>query len=351
MKFKNKIIKIIGITIISISLLACSSKNSAKKSQENLKENNAKQIVFQVGFENNQTEPTAKAVDKWSELVDKKSNGSIKLEAFPNSSLGSKTDLMDQMKIGQPVITVTDAAYLADYGVKDFGILYAPYLFNNWDEVWKTIDSDWYKELSNELSEKAGLRIISSNWIYGDRSFMTNKKVVLPKDIKGLKVRVSSNDIAIESFKNLGVSPVAMEMGDVYTALQTKVIDGVENPIISLGNRSFDEIRKFLVKDNHILASQIWVCSSEVFDSLTEEQKKVLVDSANEAGLFNNDMYTQATKETEEKMKKSGVEITELTREEFEQWANAGKSFFDLGSKFGWSENLYDKVRNIAESK
>lgn len=347
--------KILGLALASTLLFTGCSAGNNDNSKETNKETNKEEIQatetikFQVGYENNQNEPTSKAVEKWAELVKEKSDGKIEFELFPNSSLGSKTDLMDQMQIGQPVITVADAAYLAEYGVNDYGILYAPYLFNNWDEVWKAIDSDWYKSLTDELAKKSKIRVLSSNWIYGERCFMTNKKVVVPKDIEGLKVRVSSNDIAIKSFENLGVSPVAMEMGDVYTSLQTKMIDGVENPLVSLSNRSFDEVCKYVVKNNHIFASQIWVCSEEFFEKLTEEERQIVIDAANEAGLYNNELYEEATNEAEEKMKENGVEITELNEEEFNEWVNKGKKFFDLGKEFGWSDNLYQTIRDLVE--
>ena len=90
-------------------------------------------VTIQVGYENATSEPAAKAVEKWKELVESKSNGTIKMELFPNSALGKKTELIDQMILGEPMITVADGAFLADYGVPDFGIFYAPFMFDTWD--------------------------------------------------------------------------------------------------------------------------------------------------------------------------------------------------------------------------
>ena len=98
-------------------------------------------VTIQVGYENATSEPAAKAVEKWKELVESKSNGTIKMELFPNSALGKKTELIDQMILGEPMITVADGAFLADYGVPDFGIFYAPFMFDTWDEEWSAIES------------------------------------------------------------------------------------------------------------------------------------------------------------------------------------------------------------------
>ena len=84
------------------------------------------------------------------------------------------------MVMGENTITVADGAFLADYGVPDFGIFYAPFMFDNWDEEWAVIDSDWYKDLCDQLASKGGIRVLSSNWIYGSRDIMSTKQITSP---------------------------------------------------------------------------------------------------------------------------------------------------------------------------
>ena len=129
-------------------------------------------------------------------------------------------------------------------------------------------------------------RQLSSNWIYGARNILSVKPVTLPEDLAGLKLRVSSNDLSISSFNSLGASSVGMDMGDVYQALQAKTIDAVENPITPLANRSFQEVAKYLVEDEHILATSMWICGDTFFQSLTADQQKILTEAADEAGLY-----------------------------------------------------------------
>ncbi len=303
-------------------------------------------VTIQVGYENATTEPAAMAVEKWKELVEEKSNGSITLELFPNSALGKKTELIDQMILGEPVITVADGAFLADYGVADFGIFYAPFMFDNWDEEWRVIDSDWYKDLCDQLASKAQIRVLSSNWIYGVRNILSTSKIVTPEDLKGVKLRVSSNDLSILSFNDLGAASVGMDMGDVYQALQAKTIDAVENPITSLANRSFQEVAKYLVEDEHILATSMWICGEGFYSSLSEEQQKILAECADEAGLYNNELQDAAEEEARQKLLDAGVEITALSDEEKAAWVEAGQVFFgEAAEQLGWSEGLYDTVK------
>ncbi|MDD3368199.1 MAG: C4-dicarboxylate TRAP transporter substrate-binding protein [Lachnospiraceae bacterium] len=309
-------------------------------------------IKIQVGYENATTEPAAMAVEKWAELVKEKSNGTMELELFPNSALGKKTELIDQMILGENVITVADGAFLADYGVNDFGIFYAPFMFDSWDEEWAVIGSDWYADLCQQLADTASIRVVSSNWIYGVRNIMSVKKVVTPADLAGLKLRVSSNKLSITSFEDLGASAVGMDMGDVYQALQAKTIDGVENPITSLANRSFQEVAKYLVKDEHILATSMWICGESFFSSLTPEQQQILTETADEAGLYNNDLQEEKEAEATQILLDAGVEITELTDEQKAEWVEAGQKFFDEASEaLGWSEGLYDTVKAAGKAQ
>ncbi|MGI6180609.1 MAG: C4-dicarboxylate TRAP transporter substrate-binding protein [Agathobaculum sp.] len=306
-------------------------------------------VTINVGYENAVTEPAAKACEKWKELVEEKSGGSIKLELFPNSTLGKKNDLIDQMLMGENVITVADGAFLADYGVKDFGFFYAPYAFESWDELWKVLDSDWYADLCDQLASTGGLRVLSSNWIYGARDILSIKPVHTPADLAGLKMRVSSNDLSTTSFEDLGATAVGMDMGDVYQAMSGGTIDAVENPITSLYNRSFQEVAKYLCKNEHILATSMWICGETFFSTLTEEQQQILMECADEAGLMNNDLYDEATAEAEQGMIDAGVTVYELTEEDKAAWVEAAQKFFEGATEaMGWTEGLYDTVKAIA---
>ena len=306
-------------------------------------------IVINVGYENAITEPAHQACEKWKELVAEKSEGTIDLELFPNSTLGKKNDLIDQMLFGENIITVADGAFLAEYGVKDFGFFYAPYAFDNWDQLWTVLDSDWYAGLKDQLAEAGGIRVVSSNWIYGARDILSTKEVHVPSDLSGLKLRVSSNDLSVKSFESLGATPVGMDMSDVYQAMSGGTIDAVENPISSLYNRSFQEVGKYLVKNEHILATSMWICGESFYQTLTPEQQQILCECADEAGLTNNELYEEMAETAEQGMIDAGVTVYTPTEEEKQAWIDAAQPFFETASEtLGWSEGLYDTVHEIA---
>lgn len=351
-----KLRKVMALTMAAVmvcSMTACGGETAqtdsgAEETQEASTDtsggSNGDAIVLQIGFENSITEPVGQALEKWQSLVDEKGDGSIKIELYPDSQLGSKNELIDSMLLGEPVATLCDGSFYADYGVPDFSITYAPYLFDSWEQCWTLIESDWYKEQSSKLEEK-GLKLISSNWIYGDRHTLTTKKVESLADLKGLKIRVPSNKIQSLSFDVLGATSTGMDLGEVYQALQTGTIDGAENPLATLYGRKLHEVAKYLLMDGHVKNFTTWVCSADFFNGLTPEQQELLQETGNEAGLYNNELQQESEEEYLQKMIDEGVTVTEPTEETMQELKEAASKIYDMGDEFGWSDGLYETVR------
>lgn len=299
--------------------------------------------TLQIGFENSLSEPIGQALVKWQELVAEKGDGSLTIELFPDSQLGNKTDIIDQMLLGEPVMTLADGAFYADYGVPDFGIVFGPYLFTSWDECWKLIDSDWYAEQSAKL-EDLGLKLVASNWAYGIRHTLTTKKVETVDDLAGLQIRVPTNQIQSKGFEVLGATPVGMSLGDVYTALQQGTIDGAENPLSTLYGRKLQEVAKYLILDGHVYNFTTWICSADWFNSLTAEQQELLISTGREAGVYNNELAAEADQKYLDLMVADGVEVVDPSDEVVAAFQEKAKAFYDL-DVFGWSEGLYDTVK------
>lgn len=306
--------------------------------------------VVQICYENNPGEPIDLACKEWKKLVEERSNGSMLVELFPSSQLGSKTDLIDQMIAGDAVITIADGAFYAERGVPDFGIVFGPYLFDNWEECWKLTKSDWYAEQSAKL-EKNGIKLLASNWIYGDRHTMTKTPVHSPADLKGMKIRVAASNIFIKGFEALGASPTPMALGEVYTALQQKTIDGLENPLPVLYNGKFQEVAKYLVLDAHVKNFTTWCAGTIFFNSLSPDHQKLLLETAHEAGLRNNEFQAEAEAGVRGLLEADGVIIHEPTAEEKAQFREAGRKFYDYPEiNNSWTPGLYDTINAIIKN-
>ncbi|SHH58398.1 tripartite ATP-independent transporter solute receptor, DctP family [Anaerosphaera aminiphila DSM 21120] len=347
-----KLKKVLSLTLVSVmmlfSLTACGKSNEEGKNNADTPvattETADAEVVLQVGFENNMTEPFSQGVQKWADLLAEQSNGTMKIDLYPDSQLGGKPALIDSMLLGENVCTLADGAFYADYGVPDFGIVFGPFLFDTWDECWTLIESDWYKEQTKLLEDK-GLKLIASNWKYGERHTLTVDPVNTVDDLKGMKIRVPSNQIQSLGFDTMGAASVGMDLGDVYQALQTKTIDGAENPLATLYGRKLHEVAKNLILDGHVKNFTTLVCSEDWFNGLTEEQQELLVSTAKEAGLYNNEIQEIADKDYLDKMKEEGVTVVEPSEEVIAAFKEKVKPFYEMEDTFGWTPGLYDTVK------
>ena len=330
-----------------LSLAACGSKTEEPKQDDSSADNNppAEEVVhIMFGHDNLPGEPLTMAAEYWAEKLKEVSGGTMVLDVYDSSSAGSKTDLLDQLVAGDAVMVVGDGGTAADYGVSDMNIIMGPYLFSDWSQVDKLVQSDLWADLKNQMAD-AGMTIVSDNWQYGCRSTMSSKKLETPDDFKGLLIRVPNSSAYIDGMTALGAAPTAMSLNEVYTALQQKTVDAVENPLSTLLANSFDEVCKYLLLDRHMYQVQFVILNTDFFNSLTEQQQKWLLETGEMASKYQNELMMKAEADNVQVMLDRGVEITEI---DFDTFAEAAKSFYtDSACAANWSDGLYDRVLAI----
>ncbi|MCD8140564.1 MAG: C4-dicarboxylate TRAP transporter substrate-binding protein [Planctomycetaceae bacterium] len=300
-------------------------------------------VEVNVGFGPTLDVPYGQGHTYWAKLVEEQSNGTIKLNLFPNDQLGSGKDQIEQAWMGDPVVHSTDTAMFADLGVPDIGILQAPYLCETWEQMEKLFASDWFKEQEKLLEEK-GFKVIASNWRYGDRNTLTTKPVKSPKDMAGLKIRVPQSMIFVKAFEALGASATPLALGEVYTSLQQGVIDGLENPLGTIWGGKYHEVAKYLLLDAHMKTINIFVCGTAFWETLTPEQQDLLTRTAKEAGEYQNTILAEFETEILEQMKAEGVTVTPIDYDEFKA---AVEAFYTYPEFSYWTPGLYEKIKKI----
>lgn len=325
--------------LLTFSLTGCGSTNTTT-GNSSAPAASDKKVVIKVGYENNPGEPIDQAMKKMADIVKEKSNGSMELQLFPSSQLGSKKDITQQALMGANVMTITDASFLADY-VPDMGILSGPYLGKSYEDMIKLTESDWWKGLTKQLGDK-GLHIVTTNWHYGDRSILSKKPITKPEDLKGMKIRVPDAKLMIDSLKAMGATATPMPLGDVYTSLTQGVIDGVENPLSVLYGGKFHEAVKYLSLTKHMNMLTQWIVGQKFYSTLTPEQQKILDNAGNEAGLYMNKIGAEADQKALDAMKAAGVKVNEVDMDAFR---TAVKPLYQNSSS--WTPGLYDKLQDL----
>jgi tripartite ATP-independent transporter DctP family solute receptor len=301
-------------------------------------------MELQIAHDNHPGDPLTVACEYWAEILEERSNGTMVLKTYPSGQLGSKNDLIDQMYAGDPIMVVVNGPYAADRGVADLGIMQAPYLFTNWSQLRKLMDSEWGDSQKEQLRD-IGMQVVADNWQYGARHTLTVKPVKTPADLQGMKIRTQGSTIHVEGFRVLGANPTPMTLSEVYTSLQQGVIEGLENPISVLYSGKFHEVAKNLMLDGHIYDLSFIVIGTGVFDSLTAEQQELLIETGLEAGRKQNELAAAADKKFLDQMVAEGVVINDIDVMEFQE---AAASFYEnsaITSK--WSPNLFETVQSI----
>ncbi|MDC7288470.1 C4-dicarboxylate TRAP transporter substrate-binding protein [Blautia schinkii] len=302
------------------------------------------EYVIKLCYENNDGDPIDNGCDKWAELVKEKTDGAVEIQIYPSSQLGAKADLIEMMLMGQNVATIADGSYLMDY-VPDFGVVMGPYLFDEWDQMYKLTGSDWWAEQSAKLEDE-GLKIVSKNWIYGDRQLLTKDPIESLADLKDLKIRVPNNDISVKMFNLLGAASTPMALSEVYTSLSQGVVDGVENPLTTLWNNNFQEVCKHLTMTGHQMTFSNFIVGKDFFDTIPEEYQKAIMEAGDEAAEYNNELYKEETEELLGKFEEAGVTVHELS--DLDDFKAAVQELYQQYEDEGtWTAGTYDTIQKI----
>lgn len=218
------------------------------------------------------------AMTAWAEDLKEKSGGSINIQIIPNGTLGSETDMLGQIQAGALDMAKVSASTLGNFS-ETYNAFSVPYVFDSKEHFFKVMDSELMQEVYSATADQ-GFRGLS--WLdSGARSFYTkNTPIRKPEDLKGLKIRTMDSQMAIDMMTALGGSSTVMGYGDIYTALQQGVIDGAENNVTAL--RDHGDVAKYYSYDMHTMIPDIVVISQKVWDSMSEDQKQIMAESAKE---------------------------------------------------------------------
>lgn len=229
-------------------------------------------------------EPYHQGFLNWAKSVEEKTKGGLKIEVFHSAQLGVEEDIIEQIRAGANIGQNTDSARMGNY-VPGIAIMNGPYFAENLEEVAKLTKSPTVKGFLDELANKYGLKILSFSWVQGYRHFFTNKPIRTPEDLKGLRIRTPPAPIWQESVRALGATPVALAFGEMYPALQSKVMDGVELVYNNIPAGRFYEVLKYVSETRHIMLVNYEAISAKWFNTLSPDYQKILVEECDKAGI------------------------------------------------------------------
>ncbi len=259
--------------------------------------------------------PVHKAMMFMAQRCEELSDGKLTIEVYPAEQLGSEQQCVELVQIGSLAITKVSAAVMESFAdaYKVFGL---PYIFRSKEHSFKVMDGEIGKELllSTENKWIRGLTYYDA----GSRSFYTiDKPINTPDDLAGLKIRVMRSITAVEMIRALGGSATPISWGELYTALQSGVVDGAENNPPSLYTSRHYEVCKYYSLDEHTTIPDVLVVSKIIWDKLSDQEKKWLQQAADESAQLERKLWAESEKESLEEVQKAGVKINYPNKEPF----------------------------------
>lgn len=270
-----------------------------------------KPMVLRLAETHAQDYPTTRGDYEFARLVKERSNGRIVIEVYPGSQLGQEKAVIEQVQFGAIDITRVSVSPMAAF-VPKLNAFQMPYLYRDADHMWKVLNGDIGKGL---LASLEPFGFIGLGWFEsGSRNFYNSKRPVNnPADLKGLKIRVQESELMMGLVSAFGANPTPMAFGEVYSALQTGVIDGAENNWPSYFSTSHYEVAKYFTLDEHTRVPEIIVGSKISLGRLSKADQELIRQAARDAVEFQKQEWAKYEQLSIDKVKAAGSQVSFIT--------------------------------------
>lgn len=293
----NKKIKALFLTAtISLTLFGC-----GKTQSDDIR-------VMRVAHNQGEEHPIHLALKEFENIVEKNTNNKIDIQVYPNELLGGQREAVELTQTGAIDIAVGSISLLESFN-KSYSVFNLPYLFDSKEHYHAVMNDDKIMNDIYESTRESGF--VGLTWFdAGSRNmYTTDKPIMKPEDLKGKKIRVQQSQTNIRMMELLGGSATPMSFGEVYTALQQKVIDGAENNELALTNNKHGEVAKHYSYNQHAMIPDILIMNAKLLDNLSEEYRRVILDAVDKINKFEVDAWEEKVEESKKQSEEMGVQF------------------------------------------
>ena len=304
-------------------------------------------IILKVGDNWGESHPMAAALDKvFKPQVEKGSKGAITVDVYHSGTLGNEGDLWNGVRNGTIEVAVVGTPMNQEYStmmISDW-----PFLYRDLAHAKKVWTSSIADEINAEFHQKFPTVYMLGWGPNSARTFTSNKKLTSVDDFKGQKFRMPSNPIHVGIAQNLGASAQVIPLGELFSALETNVVDGQDNGMVTVISEAFYEVQKYLYETNHIIATLEILVNAPFFDKLAAEHQKVIRDAARATTAKAWDDYIASVDKDRQFLKEKGVTVTACSAADQQRIIEMIKPLTDkLYAEQAWAKPLTDKIRAI----
>lgn len=332
----KKIIALVLALVMVVALLAgCGGSNTPSTTKAA-----AETITLTFGHGQAETHSYNLAALKFKEMIEEKSNGTIKVNVQPNGALGDEKESAEALQMGTMDMTVLAVAVLTGFD-SSLDVFNLPYLFENREHAMGVLDSEIATEAFAGL-QKQGLRL-AGFFDLGFRSMTNSKRPInTPDDCKGLRMRTLQSSVLVEGLNMFGIDAVSMGFGELFTAMQTGNVDGQENPISVIDASRFYEVQKYLSLTEHMYVVLPVLISEKTWEKLSSEQQALLTECIKEMVKYQREQCAADYDAQIADLKANGMEVNDVDKAAFME---AIKPLYEkYKSQFG--ETL-EKIQNF----
>ncbi len=291
--------------------------------------------------------PKGKGADKFKELAEKYTNGKVKVEIYPNSTLYKDKEELEALQLGAVQMLAPSNSKFGPIGIKDFEVFDLPFLLPNLASLRKVTEGPIGKKMLTLLDAKGMVGL--AYWDNGFKQMSANKPLHMPDDYKGQKFRIQSSKVLEAQFRLLGATPQVMAFSEVYQALQTGVVDGQENTPANMYTQKMDEVQKYTTLTNHGYIGYVVVVNKKFWEGLPADIRDQLTKAMAESTAYANTISASENEDALAEMRKNGkTTFIVPTAAEIAAMQKVMEPLYeDMASRVG--KQLIDDVRKTAQ--
>jgi tripartite ATP-independent transporter DctP family solute receptor len=261
--------------------------------------------------------PTVEALVRMGAKLEKATGGRLAFQMFPAMQLGGEKEMIEQAQVGALQIARISVGPMGPV-VDELNVFNMPFVFRDEAHMRKVIDGPIGRELLDKLTANPNSRLVALGWMdAGTRNVYAKKPVTKPADLKGMKIRMMGNPLFVDTMNAMGGNGISMGFGELYTALQTGVVDGAENNPPTIVTHKHHEIAKVYSLTGHLIIPEIFVYSKRSWDALSKADQDLIRKLSREAQMEQRGLWDKMTRESEDKLKAAGVQFVDVDKQAF----------------------------------
>lgn len=286
----------------------------------------ARPVVMKLGHDLPDTTPQHVGAVRFKELVESRSNGTIQVQIYPAGQLGSDIEVTELMQAGAVEAGLVPTAKLSGFDPA-LQIVDLPFLFPSREVAYRVLDSEAGLSLMDDLREKNLIGL--AFWESGFKQLTARFPITGPQAYRGTKIRVMESPILIEQFRAMGANAIPIDFAEVYNALQQGIVDGQENPLVSIVNMRFYEVQDYMALSNHGYLAYAFLVSQAFYNRLTPDQQRIIREAAIETAQYQRQVTIDREQGFIQTIRDSGTNVIEFTPEQRRAFEEATRPVHD----------------------